>query len=110
VNWKSIDRDDELPLTAAQRGHLYGETDIIVGEFLADPDDSSTAFQRTVQFLRSCGGGSGYYDSTGDAVDARAELVRWRYANDVELDAYDAEVEAGLQNILETGATGQRCA
>lgn len=87
--WTTINWDDEVQLSAAERGHGYGDTDIIVGEFRrADPYDNNHITIETVRYVESHGCG-GYEDSSSNPIGRDVELRRWRYAADAEIEAYE---------------------
>lgn len=91
-----INRDDEINLSAYERGHRYGPTDIIVGVFELDGERS----KHTVRFDGSPGGGCAYYEANGYPLEPMSELVLWRYATEEEIEVFESDVER-LANAVE---------
>jgi hypothetical protein len=82
INW-----DDELRLSARERGHTYGEGDVIRGVF--EDDEVRVALIVSVERHH---GSLGYY--TADGMPVRGTIIAWEYVNPEELEALKESEES----------------
>lgn len=82
--FKWIDNDDELNLMPSQRGHTYGEGDMLVGKFTRNERE----FHAVCSFQRHHGC-SAFYDRRDNPVDGT--MLAWRYATDADIAADAAD-------------------
>lgn len=85
-----INNDDEVTLSARERGHTYAATDVILGSFRVG---DLPPIEYVVRYVEEHGGG-GYVDETGYVLQSDVELVAWRYATKEEVERFETGPQA----------------